>query len=161
MKVHRVLGAATVVAGIVLAAAPAAAAPAESFTEHNVVQFTDTGFINPCDGSPATLTVDGEEVFHVTDNGRTFRLSSTLRGTFTLDLAAPASDLAGHFVSLHNETVNYGQLKDYRVTDRIRSVSLSTDGSRVAVQTTMTVLFGADGSVEVKVDSARCGGQPV
>ena len=161
MRVHRLFGAATVVAGTVLAAAPAAAAPAESFTEHNIVQFTDPGFINPCDGSTATLTVDGEEVFHLTDSGRTFRLSSTLRGTFSLDLADPASDVSGHFVSLHQETVNYSQLKDYRVTDRIRSVSLSTEGSRLAVQTTLTLLFGADGSVEVKVDSARCGGQAV
>ena len=161
MRAHRVIAAASVGAALLFAAAPAAAAPAESFTEHNIVQFSDPGFVNPCDGRVATLTVDGEEVLHATETGRTFRFSSTLRGTFTLDFGDPAgAEVAGHFVSHHQETVNFGQLKDFRVADRIRSVSVSAvDGSMQPVQTTVVVLFGADGSVEVKVDSTRCGGE--
>jgi hypothetical protein len=162
MGVHRTIGVATGVAALLFAAAPAAAAPADGFTEHNIVQFTDDAFVGPCDGSLGTLTVDGQEVLHVTDTGRTFRLSSTLRGMFSVDFDDPAvADVAGHFVSHHRETVNYAQLKDARVTDSIRSVAVSTDGTSLPVQTTFTVLFGADGSVEVKVDSTRCGGERI
>jgi hypothetical protein len=33
------------------------------------------------------------------------------------------------------------------------------DGTNFPIQIRTTVLFGADGSVEVKVDSVSCGGQ--
>ena len=61
----------------------------------------------------------------------------------------------------HRENVNYAQMKDFRLTDSIRSVAVSTDGTSMPVHTTFTVLFGADGSVNVKVDSTRCGGELV
>ena len=108
------------------------------------------------------MTIDGVQVLHITETGRTFRFSSNLSGTFSVDFDDPAvADVTGHFVSQHRETVNFGELKDYRVTDLVRSVAFSADGTSQPVQTTFTVLFGADGSVEVKVDRARCGGQPV
>jgi hypothetical protein len=154
--IHRIVGGATL---LLVASPPALAAAADTFTEHNVVQFTNPGFVGPCDGSVGTLTVDGEEVLHVTDSGGSFRLSSTLRGTFSVDFADPAvADVVGHFVSHHRENVNYDRLKDFRVTDSVRSVAVSTDGTSLPVHTTFTVLVGADGSVEVKVDSTRCGG---
>ncbi len=161
MRVHRTFGIATAVAALLVAAAPAAAAAAAfTVTEHNIVQFVDPAFVGPCDGSLGALTVDGEEVLHVTDTGRTFRLSSTLRGTFSVDFYDPAvADVSGHFVSQHHENVNFGQLKDFRITDNIHSVAVSTDGTSLPVHTMFTVLFGADGSVEVKIDSTRCGGQ--
>ena len=156
MRVHRTIGLATAVAASLVAVAPAGAAPADSFTAHNIVQFTDPGFVGPCNGSVGTLTIDAEEVLHVTDTGQTFRLSSMLRGTFSVDFADPAvADVAGRFVSPHQETVNYGQLKDYRVIDNVQAVAVSADGTSYPVQTRFTVLFGADGSVEVKIDSTR------
>src|SRR5829696_4248167 len=140
----------------------AAGAPALNFTLHNVVQFSDPGYIGPCNGSAGTLTVDGREVFHVTDTGRTFRLSSTLRGSFSVDFTDPAvTDVHGKFVSIHHENVNYAKLKDLRITDDIHAVAFAADGSSQPVHTMMKVLIGADGSVEVKIDSTRCGGQAV
>jgi len=160
MRVHQAIGIATAVGALLFAAAPAVAAPADSFTEHNIVQFTDPGFVGPCDGSVGTLTVDGQEVVRVTDTGQTFRFSSMLRGTFIADFHDPAvADVAGQFVSEHRENVNYAQLKDFRVIDSIHSVAVSADGTSLPVHTTFTVLFGADGSVEVKIDSTRCGGE--
>jgi hypothetical protein len=161
VKIHRSIGIGVGVVALLAAADGAVAAPADVITEHNPVQFTDPGFIGPCNGAVGTLTVDGEELFHVTDTGPTLRLTSTLRGTFSVDFADPAfADVTGRFVSQHRENVNDGQLKDWRVTDNIHSVAVSTDGS-LAVHTRLTVLFGADGSVDVKVDSTRCGGEPV
>ena len=160
MRVRLTFAIATAVAVLLVAAAPAAAAGAFSVTEHNIVQFVDPAFVGPCDGSLGELTVDGEEVFHVTDTGRTFRLSSTLRGTFSVDFYDPAvADVSGHFVSHHRENVNFAQLKDFRITDNVHSVAVSTDGTSLPVHTRFTVLFGADGSVVVKIDSTRCGGE--
>ena len=162
MKVHYTIGAAFAAAATVLGAGHVAAAPLANFTEHNVVQFTDPGYIGPCDGSAGTLTVDGEEVFHVTDTGRTLRVTNTLRGAFSIDFTDPAvSDVEGHFVSVHHENVNYAQLQDWRVTDNIHAVAFAADGSQQPVHTMFTVLYGADGSVEVKIDSTRCGGQAI
>lgn len=162
MRVHRTIGIATAVASSLVAAAPAVAAPADSFTEHNIVQFTDPAFVGPCNGSIGILTVDGEEVLHVTETGQTFRLSSTVRGVFSVDFQDPAvADVSGRFVSHHQENVNFGQLKDFRVTDNIHSVAVSADGTSLPVHTRFTVLFGADGSVEVKIDSTRCGGEQI
>ena len=162
MKVHVIIGAASAAAAALVGAGHVAAAPLANFTEHNVVQFTDPGYIGPCDGNPGTLTVDAVEVFHVTDTGRTLRVTSTLRGEFSIDFADPAvNDVEGHFVSVHHENVNYARLKEWRIADNIHAVALSADGTRQPVHTMLTVLYGADGSVEVKIDSTRCGGQPV
>jgi hypothetical protein len=163
MRFHRTIGVATALAtSMIAAAAPAAAAPAETITEHNVVQFEDPGFIGPCDGSTGTLTLDGQEVFHLTDSGRTFRLSATLRATFSIDFDDPeVGDLTGRVVSQHRENVNYSQWKDYRVTDDVHAIATSADGSSLPVHTKFTVLYGADGTVEVKIDSTRCGGQAI
>ena len=162
MKVQRTIAVALAAAATLIGAGNAAAAPLAVITEHNVVQFTDPGYIGPCDGSAGTLTVDGEEVFHVTDSGRTFRVTSTLRGEFSIDFTDPAvSDVHGNFVSVHHENVNYAQLQDFRITDNVHAVAFAADGSGQPVHTRLTMLFGADGSVEVKIDSTRCGGDAI
>ena len=162
MRVHHTIGAAIAVAATLIGAGHVTAAPLANVTEHNVVQFTDPFYVGPCDGSAGTLTVDGEETFHLTNTGQTFQATSTLRGEFSIDFTDPAvNDVQGHFVSVHHENVNYAQLKDYRVTDNIHAVALAADGTRQPVHTMMTVLFPAGGGVEVKIDSTRCGGQSI
>lgn len=163
MKFHHHMVAATLATSATLiGAGHATAAPLANITEHNVVQFVDPGYIGPCDGSAGTLTVDGEEVFHLIDTGRTVAITSTLRGAFSIDFTDPTvSDIEGHFVSVHHENVNYARLQDWRVTDDIHAVASAADGGSQPVHTMMTVMFGADGSVEVKIDSTRCGGQAV
>jgi hypothetical protein len=64
-------------------------------------------------------------------------------------------------VDLQVEPPAAGQLKDWRVTDTIRSVGSTEDGKNVPVHTTLTVLFSADGGVEVKVDSIKCGRETI
>jgi hypothetical protein len=73
------------------------------------------------------------------------------------DPAAPTS--SGHFVVQHRENVNYAQLHDRRVTDTQHTTVHLADGTNLPIQIRTTVLFSADGGVEVKVDSATCGGQ--
>jgi hypothetical protein len=160
MKAHHTIVAAGAAAATLIGAGHAAAAPLDNFTEHEVIQFTDPGFIGPCDGSAGVLTVDGEALIHVTDTGQTFRLDSTVRGTISIDFADPAeTDVEGHFVSMHH--INYAQLQDYRVADDTHLVAFAADGTQQPVHTKMTVLYGADGSVEVKIDSTRCGGEAI
>jgi hypothetical protein len=48
-----------------------------------------------------------------------------------------------------------------RITDTTLLVAHLEDGTNVPIQITTTLLISADGSVEVKVDSVRCGGQLV
>ena len=162
MRIHHRIGAALAVAATLIGAGHVTAAPSTTFTQQNVVQFTDPNYIGPCDGSAGTLTVDGNETVHLTDSGRTFRFTSTLRGAFSIDFTDPTvSDVQGHFVSVHHENVNYEQLQDLRITDNIHAVAFAADGNSQPVHTMMTILYAADGSVEVKIDSTRCGGQPI
>lgn len=159
MRLRRTIGA---LAGVALMPGVAqAAAQADTQTEHNTVGFSET-FVGPCGGSIGVITVEGQEVLHLTDTGKTFQLHSNLHGSFNVDFDDPAvADLSGHFVSHHYENVNYDQLKDWRVTDSTRAVAFADDGTIIPTQITTTVLYSADGSVEVKIDSVRCGGQIV
>jgi hypothetical protein len=45
------------------------------------------------------------------------------------------------------------------VTDTQHTIVHVADGTNFPIQIRTTVLFAADGSVEVKVDSVSCGGQ--
>jgi hypothetical protein len=158
MRLRRTMAAVGGACALLLAGAPAGAQP-ETRTEHYTADFSQA-FIGPCDGSTGTLTVQGEGIFQLVDTGRTFQLHDILHGSFSFDPDDPALEtLSGHFVSQHRESVNYGQLKDFRVTDMIRSVGSTPGGRNLPVHTTLTVHFSADGDVEVKVDSIRCGGE--
>jgi hypothetical protein len=158
MTLHRTIGALSGAAALVLAAAPAVA-QAETQTDHYTADFSDS-FVGPCDGSTGVITVQGQGVIHLTDTGKTFQLHDHLRGSFSFDPDDPGLEtLSGHFVLQHRENVNYGHLKDWRVTDTIRSVGSTADGKSMPVHTTLTVLFSADGGVEVKVDTVKCGGR--
>jgi len=162
MKAHHTIVAVGAAAATLIGAGHASAAPLDNFTEHDVIQFTDPGYIGPCGGDAGVLTVDGEAVLHVIDTGRTFRLDSTVRGTFSIDFADPAvNDVEGHFVSMYHENGNYAQPQDWRVTDATHSVAFAADGTQQPVHTKMTVLYGPDGSVEVKIDGTRCGGEAI
>jgi hypothetical protein len=160
MRFHRTIGVVGGIAALTLTAAPAAA-QAETQTEHYTADFSQS-FVGPCDGNPGLITVQGQGVFHWTDTGQTFQLSDHLRGSFSIDPDDPGLEtVSGHFVLHHLENVNYDQLKDWRVTDSVRSVGSTEDGRNLPVQTTLTVFYSADGGAEVKVDSVRCGGEIV
>lgn len=159
MKINRIIAALGAIAALMLTAAPAhASAPAENETQHNTVEFTES-FVGPCDGSLGVITVQGQEIFHLTNSGNTFQLRSIVHGTFSIDFDDPGlANLSGHFVGQHR--VN-AQLNDLRVTDTLRSVAFGDDGTVLPVRATTTVLYSPDGGVEVTVDTVRCGGQLV
>jgi hypothetical protein len=149
-------------AGALLLLAGPAVAQVEPVTEHNHIEITDPAFIGPCDGSPGLLEVEGEEVFHLTDTGRTLQVSVTTHVSFTFDPYADGlSTATGRAVLRHQENVNYAQLADWRVTDATHSIAFFDDGTSQPVQIVTTVLFAADGGIDVKIDSIRCGGQLV
>jgi len=162
MRVHRIIAALGGAAALLLTAAPAGA-QAEQETQHFSFEFTEDPSVNPCVPSiTGVLTVQGDGVFHVTDTGTTFQLLNNTRGLFTFEPDDPDElSSSGHFAVVHLENVNYGQLKDYRITDTTVLVAQLEDGTNVPIQITTTLLISADGSVEVKVDSVRCGGQLV
>ena len=160
MRVHRLLAAFGGVAAVMIPAA-SAGADAGVLTQHLTFDASQP-FVGPCDGIPGVLTTSIEEILHVTDTGRTFNVVSNQRGSFSFDPDdAGLSTLTGTFVSHHHESVNFGQLKDYRITDSIRAVGVDEDGGRTPITVTTTVLFAADGGVTVKLDSIRCDGQLV
>jgi hypothetical protein len=149
-------------AGALLLTAGPAGAQAEPTTEHNHVEFTDPDFVAPCDGALGLLEVVGEEVIHITDTGRTLQVSVTVHVSFTVDPYAEGLPTAtGHAVLRHQENVNYAQLADWRVTDATHSIAFFDDGTSQPVHVLTTMLFAADGGIEIKVDSIRCGGQLV
>jgi hypothetical protein len=159
MGFHRVIAVFGGAAALVLVGAPAGAA-AEHVTEHYSVGFSEPSE-TPCDPPlDGVLTVAGEGVVTLTDTGRTFHLTDNLQGRFTFvpdDENAAAS--SGHFVVQHRENVNYAQLTDYRVTDTQHTIVHVADGTNFPIQIRTTLLFSADGGIEVKVDSVSCGGQ--
>jgi hypothetical protein len=161
MRFHRTIAALGGAAALLLTAAPAGA-QAEQETQHFSFEFTEPS-VNPCIPSiTGVLSVQGDGVFHLTDTGTTFQVSNTVQGLFTFEPDDPAElSSTGHFVVQHRENVNYGELKDLRITDTTLLVAQLEDGTNVPIQITTTLLISADGSVEVKVDSVRCGGQLV
>ena len=165
MGFHRVMaalgGAAALLLVAGIAASPAGAQPFH-VTDHYSVGFSEPS-VTPCE-PPLTgvLTVEGEGVFTLTDTGQTLALSDTLQGWFSFDPDDPtAPTSSGHFVVQHRENVNYAQLQDWRVTDTQHTIVHVADGTNFPIQIRTTVLFSADGGVEVKVDSVSCGGQAV
>ena len=160
MRVHRIIAAFCGAAALLLTAAPA-----DAQTEHNDVSFTDpnfAGFAEACTPAVGTLTVVAKEVVHFTDTGNTFQFHASMRGQFSFDPHAPGLlSSSGHFVSQHKENVNFAELKDLRVTDTIHAVAKFEDGTSAPIQVMTTLLFSADGSVEVKFDRVKCGGQTI
>jgi hypothetical protein len=57
------------------------------------------------------------------------------------------------------DLAHYAQGHDLRVTDTQHTSVHLADGTNLPIQLRTTVLISADGSVEVNVDSATCGGQ--
>src|SRR5262245_8693507 len=159
MRFHRVLATLGCAAALLLTAS-AAGAEAAHFTDHYSVGFSEPS-ATPCDPPlPGILTVQGNGVTTATDTGRTFMLSDNLHGEFSFDPDDPAvPSSSGHFVVQHRENVNYAQGKDFRLTDTQHTAVHLADGTSLPIQIRSTILFGADGSVEVKVDSVSCGGQ--
>jgi hypothetical protein len=164
MRVHRIIAAFCGAAALLFAAAPAGA-QAEHETQHNVVDFTDpnfAGFAEACTPALGVLTVLGEEVVHFTDTARTHVVVVNTHGSFTFDPHEPGLlSSSGHFVSQHREHVNFGQLKGFRVTDTIHAVATFEDGTSAPIQVMTTLLFSADGNVEVKFDRVKCGSQTI
>jgi hypothetical protein len=159
MRFHRAMAMLGGAAALLLIASPAGAEAAH-FTDHYTVGFTEPS-VTPCDPPlPGVLTVQGNGVVTATDTGRTFALSDTLRGVFSFVPDDPALvPSSGHFVVQHRENVNYAQGKDFRLTDTQHTAVHLADGTNFPIQIRTTILFGADGSIEVKVDSVSCGGQ--
>jgi hypothetical protein len=158
MRAHRVIASLAVVAAVALPAASASADAAVE-TEHFSYEFS-IPFEGPCDGSPGVLTAAVDEIFHITATGTGFQVSSTQRGSFVFDPDAEGEpSLTGHYTLLHHERVNFGQLKDYRVTDSTRGVGTADDGTKLAFTISTTTLYSADGDVTVKFDSIRCDGR--
>jgi hypothetical protein len=161
MTLHRTIAALGGAAALMLTAAPASA-QAEQETQHFSFEFSEPS-VNVCIPSiTGVLSVQGDGVFHLTDTGTTFQLINNAQGYFTFEPDDPAElSSTGHFVLVHHENVNYGQLQDLRITDTTLLVALLEDGTHTPIQITTTLLISADGSVEVKVDSIRCGGQVI
>ena len=159
MRVHRVIAALGGAAALLFTVAPAGA-QADHVTDHYSFGFSEPS-VTPCEPPLAgVLTVEGEGVVTLTDTGQTFQLKDNAHGTFNFvptDPAAPTS--SGHFVVQHRENLNYAQLQDYRVTDTQHTIVHLANGANFPIQIRTTLLFSADGGVEVKVDSVSCGGQ--
>jgi hypothetical protein len=159
MRCHRVIATLGGAAALLLTGSPAGAEAAH-VTQHYTVGFSEPS-VTPCE-PPLTgvLTVQGDGVFTATDTGRTFALSDTLQGEFSFEPDNPAApSSSGHFVVQHRENVNYAQLQDRRITDTQHTSVHLADGTNLPIQIRTTILFSADGGVEVKVDSVSCGGQ--
>ena len=159
MRFHRVIAVLGGAAALLVSASPAGA-QAVHIKDHYSLGFSEPS-ATPCEPPlPGVLTVQGEGVLSATDNGNTFALTDNLHGNFSFvpdDPAVPSS--SGHFVVQHRENVNYAQLKDLRVTDTQHTSVHLADGTNLPIQIRTTILFSADGNVEVKVDSVSCGGQ--
>jgi hypothetical protein len=160
MRFHRTIAALGGVAALLVTAAPAGA-EATHVTEHYSFELS-LPFAAPCDDPSYTgvLTVEGDGVLTFTDTGTSFQFTDNAHGQFTVDPddpGVPAS--SGHFVLQHRDRLNYGQLKDRRVTDTQHTIVHVVDGTNFPIQIVTTVLISAEGEIDVKVDSVKCGGQ--
>jgi hypothetical protein len=161
MRFHRAIAALGGAAALMLIAAPAGA-QAEHETEHFSFEFSEPS-VTPCDPSiTGVLSVQGDAVVQYTNSGQTFVFLDYAHGWFTFDPDDPNVDSSsGHFVVQHRENLNYGQLQDLRITDTTHTIVHVDDGTSFPIQATITLLLSADGGVEVKVDSLRCGGERI
>jgi hypothetical protein len=162
MRFHRTIAALGGAVALMLMAAPAGA-QAMQVTQHFSVGFTDPAGMNPCVPSiTGVTTVQGDGVIHLTETGSTFQMTSTVQGLFTFEPDDPSQpSSSGTFVDQDRQNVNFGQLKELRFSEDTLLVAHVEDGTNVPIQIRFTVLMFADGTVEVKVDSVRCGGQLV
>jgi hypothetical protein len=146
-------------AALLLTASPAGAEETR-ITLHHSVAYSQPWVI-PCEPPLAgVLTINGDGVFTLTDSGQTFVISNNLQGVFSFDPDDPALPTSsGHFVVQERWNLNYAQLHDLRVTNTQHTIVHWADGTTLPIQIRTTVLFAADGSAEVKVDSVTCGGQ--
>ena len=160
MRFHRTIATLAGVAVLLLTGAPAGA-QAEHFTFPFSVDSTEPA-LGPCDQSPGVLTLRGDGVAHITDTGQTFEFGYNLQLQFTFDPDDPSVPSAsGWLVAQHHENVNEDQLHDRRVTDAQHAIAVLEDGTTFPIQIRTTLAISTDGSVEVTVDSVRCGGQAV
>ena len=160
MRFHRTIATLAGVAVLLLTGAPAGA-QAEHVTFPFSVDSTEPS-LAPCDQSPGVLTLRGDGVAHITDTGRTFEFGYNLQLQFTFDPDDPSLPSAsGRLVAQHRENVNEDQLHDRRVTDAQHAIAVLEDGTTFPIQIRTTLAISADGTVEVTVDSVRCGGQAV
>jgi hypothetical protein len=160
MRFHRTIAALGGAAALLVTAAPAGAQATQE-TEHYSFELSLPS-LSPCDDPPYTgvLTVEGDGVFTFTDTGTNLQLTDNAQGRFTVDPDDPGvPSSSGHFVIQHRERLNYDQLKDLRVTDTQHTIVHEVDGTNFPIQVMTTVLFSAEGEVDVKVDSIKCGSQ--
>jgi hypothetical protein len=160
MRFHRTIAALSGAAALLVPAAPAGA-QATHETDHYSFEVS-LPFVAPCDDPPYTgvLTVAGDGVVTFTDTGTSFQLTDNANGLFTVDPDDPSvPSSSGHFVVQHRERLNYDQLKDFRVTDTQHTIVHEIDGTNFPIQVMTTVLFSAEGEIDVKVDTIKCGGQ--
>jgi len=160
MRFHRTIATLAGVAVLLLTGAPAGA-QAEHFTFPFSVDSTEPA-LGPCDQSPGVLTLRGDGVAHITDTGQTFEFGYNLLLQFAFDPDDPSLPSAsGRLVAQHHENVNEGQLHDRRVTDAQHAIAVLEDGTTFPIQIRTTLAISVDGTVEVTVDSVRCGGQAI
>jgi len=141
---------------LLLAAIPAAYAPAWTSTE-TVHQFTETFVdVNPCTGEPIEVTVTYNGVFHITVGPNGVHGTFTQAGTFT---AVPfdASDptFTGHFAIWGGFNLNPNNEAD-TFTFELRGVG--TDGSVLNFHAVEHFSTNADGIVHSfsRVSPASC-----
>ena len=160
MRFHRTIATLAGVAVLLLTGAPAGA-QAEHVTFRFSVDSTGPS-LAPCDKSPGILTLRGDGVAHITDTGQTFEFGYNLQAQFTFDPDDPSlPNASGRLVAQHQENLNEVQLHDRRVSDAQHVIAVLEDGTIVPIQIRTTLAVSVDGSVEVRVESVRCGGQPV
>jgi hypothetical protein len=160
MRYHRTIATLAGVAVLLLTGAPAGA-QAEHVTFRFSVDSTEPSLAQ-CDQSPGVLTLLGTGVAHITDTGQTFEFGYNLQAQFTFDPDDPSLPSAsGWLVAQHHENVNEDQLHDRRVTDAQHAIAVLEDGTTFPIHVRTTLAISTDGSVEVTVDSVRCGGQVV
>jgi hypothetical protein len=160
MRFHRTIATLAGVAVLLLTGAPAGA-QAEHFTFPLSVDSTEPA-LGPCDQSPGVLTLRGNGIAHITDTGQTFEFGYNLLLQFTFDPDDPSLPSAsGRLVAQHHENVNEDQLHDRRVTDAQHAIAVLEDGTTFPIQIRTTLAISANGSVEVTVDSIRCGGHAI
>jgi hypothetical protein len=146
------------VAATMVVAAPsasAAGAGAVSFTQtaHNVTE-TSTD-VNPCTGTPGTLTLTFNAIFHVTTlaNG-TFWATFTQTGTFSFVPFDPSQpSFTGHFTVWDGDN---GNLQNSTETATFTVVGTGSDGSTLMFHETEHFSVSATG-VTTSFDNPRCG----
>jgi hypothetical protein len=157
MMNHRIVAllAVLVLVFAVTTGASAAGAGAVSFTQtdHNLTQ-TATD-VNPCTGAPGTVTITGNNVFHMTTlaNG-TFWLTGTSEGTFTFVPDDPTQPTyTGHFTTWFGDNDN---LKNGNETSTFSLHGVGSDGSKLTFHDVAHLSVSATGAT-VSFDKPSCG----